>query len=211
MLPLKLLVGLGVAAGLGVLFARSARDARAKPYTVEAARLQGWTVALEAGAGPNEPMLVLRAPPPLVTHLFDQVFTRAMESLSAPGVAGIPLVLQREFDRAFAGRVTPQALAAAARAAGLDSATLEPRCLAYRRLSEPGVTRQLYFVLFDWPAFARFREQLAALAGGGVAGAAFDPAALSPVLLIGTAGPAFDWLPLRATPETDCVAPFIKG
>ena len=88
-----------------------------------------------------------------------------------------------------------------------------PRCLAYRRVSEPGVTRQLYFVLFDAAAFERFREQIAALpASSAVPASAFDPAALSPVLIIGASDSAFNrWLPLRADPKTDCLAPITIG
>ena len=38
----------------------------------------------------------------------------------------------------------------------------------------------------------------------------FDPAALCPVLLVAASDPAFGrWLPLRADPATDCVAPIV--
>ena len=99
-------------------------------------------------------------------------------------------------------------LLAAARSAGLEGATLQPRCLGYRRVSDPGGTRQLYFLLFDAPAF----EQIPPAAGGDGPrrGRAFDPDALSPVLLIAGADTTFDsWLPLRADPGKDCVAPIV--
>jgi hypothetical protein len=210
---IKILVALGALAGLGFLFVRSARDSRANPYTVEPAQLQGWTVALEPAAGPTAPLLVLQAPPDLSNGLFRQVFARAMESLSMPVPAAIPLLLKGEFDRAFAGHLTPEALVAAARSAGLESAALQPRCMAYRRVSNPDRTRQLYFVLFDAPAFGRFREQIGALlegaGGGGAPGRAeYDPAALSPALFVAASDTEFGrWLPLKAEPATDCVAP----
>lgn len=206
---IKIVVALGVLAGFGFLFVRSVRETRSAPYTINREHLRHWTVALEPASSPDAPMLALRVPPEFATRLFRQVFARTMESMSGPTGAAIPLVLQSEFDRAFTGRATPAALLSAARNAGLESATVEPRCLAYRRVSEPGTTRQLHFVLFDLPAFARFREQIGMLPNGdGASRAAFDPAALSPVLFIAASDDAFSrWLPLRADPETDCVAP----
>lgn len=210
---MKVVVALGVLAGLGVLFVRSVRDARSAPYTIEPERLRNWTVVFEPVSSPTEPVLALRPPPELAIELFRQVFARSMESLSAPSPAAIPLLLQGEFDRAFAGRVTPDALVTAARNAGLESTTFEPRCLAYRRVSEPGVTRQLYFVVFDAPAFERFREHIGALRGGDAAPRAdFDPAAISPVVIIAASEPTVGrWLPLRADPPIDCVAPIVTG
>jgi hypothetical protein len=203
----KVALGVGGAAVVAFLIMQSVRDERAKPYTMDGALLRNWTVVVEHAEGPNDPVLVLRPPPGLIGGVFDQVFKRAMESLMSPTVAGIPLLLQGELERAFAGRLPPQAFVEVARRAGLESLALEPRCLGYRRLAEP-VTRQLYFVLFEMPAFASFRAQVGAMA----AGAPFDVEAMSPVLLIGTSGQAFDrWLPLRASPDTECVAPIAKS
>lgn len=120
----------------------------------------------------------------------------------------MPLLLQDEFDAAFAGRITPTALLDAARKAGLDTTPLEPQRLALRRVSEPGITRQLYFVLFDVPAFGRFRAEIEALSHAGASASPFDAAALSPIVMIAGSGQALSrWLPLRADPKTDCVAP----
>ena len=206
---LKILVGFAVLALVAFFFVRSVRDTRAEPYTIDRTQLKQWTVTIESASTPTAPMLSLRASPELASLLFRQVFARVAESLSAPAVPVVPLVLQDEFQRAFAGRVTPEALADVARRAGLESSILEPRCMAYKRESAPGVTRQLYVVLFDAPAFARFREQIATLvnAGSGTA-AVFDPAALSAVLVVGSSEPTFNrWLPLRLDPQSDCVAP----
>jgi hypothetical protein len=191
-------------AGLGYLFVRSVEESRSEPYVVSPAEVSGWTVAIEIASSPASPMLVLRPRPSLAGGLFRQVFSRAGETLSGPASPGIPLVLQNEFQAAFAGRVSPEALADAARGAGLESTPIQPQCLGYRRVSDPGITRQLYFVLFDAPAFDRFRREIATKAS---AAAIFDPAAQSPVLFVAGADTAFDrWLPFRAEPETDCVA-----
>jgi hypothetical protein len=209
---MKIVVALGVLAVLGFLFVRSVQDARSTPYTIEPEHVRNGLVVFEPASSPTEPVLALRPPQELAIGLFRQVFARSMESLSAPTPPGIPLLLQGEFDRAFAGRVTPDALVAAARDAGLESAELEPRCLAYRRVSEPGVTRQLFFVVFNAPAFERFRTQIGALRDGSAApGTDFDPAALSPVLIIAASEPTVGrWLPLRADPEADCIAPIVS-
>lgn len=194
---------------LGFLFVRSARDVRAEPYTIPRAHLQGWTLVLEPEAAPAEPMLMLRPKAELVHGLFRQVFARAMESMNMSATGGIPLLLRAEYDRAFAGRATPEALLSAARAAGIESAAIEPRCMGYKRRSEPGSTRQLHVALFDAPAVTRFREDLVKLLPEGSA-PAFDPAAQSPVLFIATSGPAYaGWLPMRLVPDADCVAPIV--
>ena len=131
-----------------------------------------------------------------------------MESLSQPEGAGIPLLLGEEYDRAFAGRVTPTALLATAQAAGLNGITPVPRCLGHRRYSDTRANQQVYFLIFDLPEYARFRQQAAALLGGGASRSTFDPEAQSPVLFVAAAESTFNrWLPLRADPKTDCVAP----
>ena len=184
---IKVGVALVALAGLGFLFMRSVTSTRAEPYTVQPAHLRNWTLALDSAAGPREPLLVLQPPAGLVNDLFNQVFKRAMESMNPPAAAGIPLVLRAAYERAFAG------------------------CLAHRRISDPGANQQLYFVVFDLPEYARFRQQVAALLGGG-ARADFEPEAQSPVLFIAAAESTFQrWLPLRANPQADCVAPIVAG
>jgi len=142
--------------------------------------------------------------------LASDLFTRMGESLHYPPAA-MPVVLRREFQRAMAGVLTPEALLDAARAAGLESATFQPRCMARRRISAPGVLKGVYFLLFDLPQFTRFREQIAQrVAAAGRDASLFDPAALSPVLIAADLDESFSgWLPLRANPEADCFAPVV--
>ena len=76
--------------------------------------------------------------------------------------------------------------------------------MAYRRISEPGVTRGVYFILFDAPAFGRFRQQVSEeLRRAGGDGSLFDPVALSPVLIIAAIDDDFGrWMPIRVPTRT---------
>ena len=198
-------VAVVVLAGLGALFVRSARAVRATPYSVTKGQLAHWTLTLEPVTEGSGRLLSLRADPMLVHGLFKQVFARAGESLNAPTVAAIPLMLNREFDRAMAGQLSPEALLQMARDAGLDQARPEPVCLALRRISEPSATRQAYFVLFTLPAFEVFRRQVAERLGPS---AGFDEAAQSPVVLVAATDALFErWLPIHADATADCTAP----
>jgi hypothetical protein len=212
-LLIRIPLALAALAVFGFLFMRSIRDARSEPYTVEEADLRNWTLVLAPASGPTDPLLVLRPPARLSAGLFRQVFSRTMESLNSPSEPAVPLVLKGEFDRAFGGRATPDVLLSAARSAGLESVPFKPRCLAVRRVSEPGETRQVYFVVFDAPAFAPFRETMRKLAADNSgSGGFFDPAELSAVLFVGATDSGFSrWLPLRADAESDCVAPIVAS
>ena len=204
----KVLIALAVLLVLAVLFIRSVHDARSTPYTVASEHLRNWSLSIESQTSAAAPILVLRPPTELVSSVFRQLFSRAMESLSTPTAPGMPLVLQGEYDLALAAQLAPGALVGAARDAGLESAAWEPRCLAYRRQSEPRATRQLYFALFESREFGEFRAKLASSVGAGALRGAFDPDALSPVLIIAASDATFHrWLPIRADPDTDCIAP----
>ena len=203
----KVVVAVAALAGLGWLFVRSAENVRSEPYEIARSRLSGWTLAIDPSPASSGVLLGLQPDKTTAATLFSQVFSRTGESLRGPVPASMPLVLETEFDRAHAGTLTPDALLAAARAAGLESPGFEPRCLAHRRISEPGLTRQVYFVRFDWPALAAFRvqaaEQMRAAGGNGI-----DPAALPPVMIVGATDAAFGrWLPLRVESADDCLAP----
>jgi hypothetical protein len=194
-------------AGFLYLFLRSAASVRSEPYVIERAYTQPWTLEIETPAVGGTVILVARPPQDFGSRLFTEVFRRMMESLSGPDRTGVPLVLRGEYEQALAGRFTTQALLDAARSAGLGASAFTPVCVAARRTSEPGRTRQVYFVMFESPAFVEFRARLGrGLDGRPVSG--FDPASLSPVLILGSTEPDFDrWLPIAAVADRDCVAP----
>jgi hypothetical protein len=207
---LKAMIAIVAVAVLAVLFVRSVRSTGAQPFTIERPHLAGWTLALAPDDDQLGSVLSITPQSELMPPLTRALFSRMGESLHYPPHA-IPLVLRTEFQRAIAGVLTPAALLDAAREAGLESATFQPRCMAERRISAPGVVRGVYFLLFDLPEFTRFRVQVAQLlrAAGGDA-SLFDPAALSPVLIAADLDGRFSsWLPLRADPEVDCFAPVV--
>jgi hypothetical protein len=202
-----------IASGVAYLFVRSAQDTRSEPYTVNPDHLRGWTLALDAAPATSGVVVALRPPQPLAPALFQQVFTRAMESLAAPASPAMPLILQQEFEQAFKGRVGADVLLTAARDVGLEMTSLEPVCLAHRRESEPGATRQVYFAVFRAPAFQAFRSKARALLGeAGAASAGYNPLALSPLVIIGASDAGFRrWLPLPEGPQACCVAPIVTS
>ena len=206
---IRVIVGLAAVGVLAVLFVRSAQDARETPFIVAREDLAPWSLVLGPDNDALGSWLALRPPQPLAPPLGRQVFTRGGESVRYPNPASLPLLLRSEFDRALAGVLTPDMVMNLARWAGLELATFEPVCMAYRRVSEPGATRGIYFVLFDAPAFDQFRQQVAEALRRARGGASqFDPAALSPVLIIAGLDDNFSrWLPLRANPDVDCLAP----
>jgi len=205
---IKTAVGLVAIGVLGVLFVRSARSVRAEPFKVSRDLLSGWTLAIDPAPAESGVLLALRPPRELAASLFSEVFARSGESMSGPVPPALPLVLQREFDARAAGILGPEALLELARAAGFESAPLVPRCMAHRRVSGPGITRQLYFLLFDLPAFDAFRRQVAQRLRDGGSTSTFDPAAQSPILIVAATDAAFSsWLPVRADAEKDCFAP----
>jgi hypothetical protein len=206
---IKAAVGLVALAVVGVLFVRSARSVRADPFKVPRDRLTRWTLAIEPPSSSSGALLELRPQRELAATLFNEVFARSGESLSGPVPAAMPLILQSELDARTADALSPEALLALARAAGFESAPLEPRCMAHRRVSAPGVVRQVYFVLFDVPAFDEFRRQVSQrLRDAGAS--SFDPAAQSPALIVAASDAAFSrWLPLRADADKECFAPIV--
>ncbi len=204
---IKIVLGAVAIAGLGWLFVRSAQNVQSTAYTVASSATTPWTLALEAPSSPSGALLVLRPPPAMVKDLFSQVFSRMSESLTGPTPAAMPLLLRSEFDRALSGSATPDALLALAREMGLESRPPAPRCLVSRRISEPGVTRQMFAAVFDFPTFQEFRQRVRTRASASPADAAFDPLALSPVVLVASTDANFDsWYPIRVQ-ESDCLAP----
>jgi hypothetical protein len=193
---------------LAFLFLKTLRETRSEPYTIRREYLHNWVIAPGAPGDSLGASLALRPRPELSMNLSRQVFQRTMESSVSPSEPGIPLVLRSELDGVPAGRVSPEQLAAVAAQTGLASATLEPICLGARRTSGAG-PRQIFFVVFEFPAFERFRHEVARLIGSNDGQhVAFDPAALSPILIVSASDGDFRaWLPLKAERVGDCVAP----
>jgi hypothetical protein len=208
---IKIAVGLAGFGVLGFLLFRSVMDVRAEPYTIPRDQLAPWTAALDPAAGPSGVLLALRPPPTLAPQLFTQIFTRSGQSLSGPDPAAMPLVLKSEFDRALAGRIAPDALVALARESGLESIQPRPLCMASRRVSQPGLTREVFFLRFEHASFDEFRQQIARrlMAAGGSPGS-FDANSLSPVVIVAASDSNFSsWLPLRGDATEDCRAPIV--
>jgi hypothetical protein len=207
---LKVVIALVAVAVLAALFIRSATSTGSQPFPIAREHLVGWTLMLPPENDPLGSALSLTPPIAMMPPITDDLFRRMGETLHYPPHA-IPIVLRSEFERTMAGVLTPDELLAAAREAGLARATLQPRCMARQRLSTPGNVRGVYYLVFDVPQFRPFREQLAVrLQAAGREPSAFDPAALSPVLIAADLDGTFSsWLPLRADEDTDCFAPLI--
>lgn len=205
----KVVAALAVFTGLGFLFLKTVRDARAEPYTVRREHLRNWTVAVAETQNSMGAVVALRPPPELPSSLFQQIFRRSMESLISPGNAGVPLILRSEFESAFAGVVSVDDLAAVGTEAGLASATIAPVCLVVRRMTGPREARQIFLLLVEVPGFDRFRDEAARLlAARGGQRAAFDPEAVSPMLAVAGSDNDFQSRgPLSADAARECVAP----
>jgi hypothetical protein len=207
---LKVIIALVAVGILAVLFVRSARNTRSQPFTIARQDLSGWTLTVASDGDSFGSLLSLTPKETLLRPLSRELFARMGESLHYPQAA-MPLVLRSEFTRAMAGVLTPETLLGAARDAGLESATPQPRCMAQRRNSSPGVVQAVFFVVFEVPAFSKFREQIAQrLGAAGRDPSLFDPMALSPVLIAADLDGTFRrWMPLRADPSVDCFAPVV--
>ena len=204
----KVALWLVALSALAVLFIRSAQSAREAPFTLERRGMASWSLVLEPDRDALGAWLALRPPTQLAPPLGRQIFSRAGESVHYPNPPSLPLILRSEFDEALAGVLTSAAVVSLARAAGLEAPTLEPRCMARRRISEPGSTRSVYFVVFDVSAFGQFRQAVAAELRSAGGNSRFDPAALSPVLIVAATDENFSrWLPLTVNPDVDCLAP----
>jgi hypothetical protein len=194
---LRLVILAAALAVVGFLVVRSAQNTRAEPYEMAAAHLASWTLGLDAGDDPAGSAISLRPPPELPLNLFRQLFRRQMESLSTPMTPGISLALRAEVGAGVSGND----LMALATDAGLP-ARPSPRCVAYRRVSAAGVTRQLYFVWFDLPGYDRFRQLLTPRAA-----VTYRADALSPVMLMAAEPGISGWQPVVVDEAQDCVAP----
>jgi hypothetical protein len=204
----KVMVALVAVAALGFVFIRSVRSTSAEPFSIPRTHLAGWTLKLAPPDDPLGAFLSLTPNAALMPPLGRELFARMGESFHYPDAA-MPVLLRSEFDGGISGMVTPDALIELARQAGLESAPIQPRCMARRRDSAPGVIRGIFFLVFDVPQFARFREQVAERVRAKGGNSLFDPAALSPVIVAANLdGDTARWLPLRVA-ESDCFAPIV--
>jgi hypothetical protein len=177
----RIAVAVALVGVVGWLFVRSARSTLAEPYLVDAAGLTGWTLVAVPSGRPDSASLLLQPPAQLTGELFRQIFQRSMLSLTAPPMPGIPLLLQSEYGPDVRKIVAPEEVLEMAREAGLEDTPLSPVCVGVRQEPFEGRSRQLFYAVFEIPAFERFRSGIAKrIEEGG--GPSLEPARLGPVL-----------------------------
>ena len=202
----KLTVGLAVLIVVPWLFLRTLQDTIAAPYPVEPGSLSGWTLVLADPMRPAVWAVGLQPPALFRAHLFDQLFDRTMASMTSPVDDVLPVVLASEVRGGSAARFSPEAIRQAADETGLERARLEPVCMAVKRETFSGRTREFFFVVFDVPEVAAFRRRLGEMAGGGAGADALAP--LDLILPIAGSDTAFaGWWPVVVDREVDCQAP----
>lgn len=205
---LKIGVGVLLLVGVPWLFLKTVQNTIAEPYSIGVATVTEWTLHVQETGQPTPALISLVPSSSLVSQLFQQVFHRTMESLMTPSEPGMPVVLQEEFLAGLQDVFLPNEILAIARTVGLEQAQFNPVCMAVRREPSGGRTRQLFFVVFETPAFNEFRQELAKLykERGGVL--LFDPAALELVLPVASSDADFaGWWPLEVDRVVDCRAP----
>ena len=197
-------LGLGLAALILVpwLFLRTLQDTIAAPYEVPVDALSDWTLVLADPARPAVWAVGLQPPALFRAGLFDQLFDRTMVSMTSPVDDVLPIVLRGE----PAAGLSPETIRRAADEAGLERAGLQPVCMAVKRETFAGRTREFFFVVFDVPGVDAFRRRLAELAGEGAGPDTLGP--LDLILPIAGSDTAFaGWWPVVVDREADCQAP----
>jgi hypothetical protein len=178
----------------------------ATPLTIPAAAFSSWTLVTSDG---TDPWIVGARPAEALTRqLLDVASKRAGRPLIAPPHQAVPLVLQSEFADSLQGVYGTDAVIRMAHDAGIESAVFTPVCLAHQTVDAPAGPMDVYFVPFDAPSFNQMRADLTPLepehAGIGI----YDPATLTPALVVGATGNAFDHVwPIRFDASRDCEAP----
>ena len=192
-----------VVVALSWLAVRTIRNTR--PYSIDAAALSGWTLVV---ADSTDPALVVLEPRSLLpTELFRQLVRRSGQTLIAPVHPSVPLVLKSEYSDSLQGVLSVADVLDVAREVGVEGTRFEPVCMGQRRASAPGRSDQLFFVLFDAPAFNEFRRQLTPLFPEHAGAGFYDPAALRPILMIAATDREFaHWWPMTVEERTDCLA-----
>lgn len=202
----KLVVGLAVLIVVPWLFLRTLQDTIAAPYSVPEGSLSGWTLVLADPMRPAVWAAGLQPPALFRAGLFDQLFDRTMASMTSPVDDVLPIVLDSELRGGRAAGVSPETIRRAADEAGIERAGLQPVCMAVKRETFAGRTREFFFVVFDVPEVAAFRQRLGELAGEGAGADALGP--LDLILPIAGSDTAFTgWWPVVVDRELDCQAP----
>ncbi len=206
----KALIAIVALATLGWLFWRTVQSSLAEPYVIDARLVSEWTLALRGPMQPGAGLLVLLPSDQLRAELFQQIFTRTMESMTSPSVSALPLVLHSEYRDALGRVLTPPDVLETAAAAGVSAAVPSPVCIGVVRREGAGTTRQLYYALFRAPEVGRFRVALARryVEAGGTG--AFEPEGFPLVMPIAASDADFaGWWPLDVSAESDCLAPLV--
>ena len=202
----KLGIGLAVLIIVPWLFLRTLRDTIAAPYAVPPDALSGWTLVLADPMRPAVWAVGLQPPALFRAGLFDQLFDRTMASMTSPVDDVLPIVLDSELRGGPAAGLPPEAVRRVADDAGLERARFRPVCMAVKRETFAGRTREFFFVVFDVPEAAAFRRRLGELAGAGAGPDALGP--LDLILPIAGSDTAFTgWWPVVVDREVDCQAP----
>ena len=197
---------------LGWLFWQTVQDSLSEPYVIDPGLVAEWRLALrepmQSGAG----LLTLQPTDQLRAELFQQIFTRTMESMTSPAEASMPIVLHSEYRDTLGTVLSPDDILEAAEEAGLSDATPIPVCIGVARETGTGGSRQLYFALFDVPEVDRFRQDLARQYADGDGERSFDPGELALAVPIAASDGNFaSWWPLDVRAEPVCQAPLTAG
>ena len=204
----KAVIAIVALAVLGWLFWQTVQSSLTEAYSVDADLASEWHLTLRDRPGAG--LLVLEASDQLRAELFQQIFTRTMESFVSPAGATVPLVLNAEFRESLGSALSPEDVLAVAEASGLSDTVPAPVCIGVVRGEGAASSRQLYYAIFEAPDVGRFREALArryAEAGGT---AAFEPDGFPLVMpLAASDGDFASWWPLDISTATDCLAPLV--
>ena len=195
---------------LGWLFWQTVQDSLSEPYVVSPNLVTEWQLVLRGPMQSGAGLLTLQPNDLFRAELFQQIFTRTMESMATPAEASMPIVLQSEYRDTLRTVLSPDELLKAAEEAGLSNVTPIPICIGVVRASVTGGSRQLYFALFEAPEIERFRQDLGRQYADGET--SFDPGKLALVVPIAASDGNFtSWWPLDVRAETDCQAPLTAG
>lgn len=174
-------------------------------YTVPVTTLSNWTLVTSDGTDPW--VVAVKPPEPLLQHLLAELRTRGNQEVTPVPHPALPLVLRSEFDEGLQGVYGTDSVLRIAREAGIESSTFQPVCIAHRVRTGAAGRAEVYFVPFDSEAFNQVRVDLVPAepehAGIGV----YEPATLTPVLIVATTpGTLEQWLPLAFDRTSDCEA-----